>query len=755
MGPREFPIMRYPLPLVALLLAALPLAVASAATPGALRPLNQEDQGLDAAAIKAILAEIRSDKDGARRDLFHRLGRDKTPESFKALQTSVKWLKEPFSLYQAYFCFSYWREDAGLADDAMEFLRDEALLARRETARIQATRVLLLFGEDAHDHLRAVLESGKDEEARSMALSPLLDSLAEAGDVESLELLLGNLSQYDSFELGKRLDNFGGPACREVMLRFLEDRQTRVRVRVRLVERLASEPGDDIDQAFQELLFSRDPEVQIAAIDALNRRDTAEAVRTQLWRMLSSKDENVRMAAIEALGRTQFGDPKWVEKLFALATKRDPIGRIGATTGLAALRTGEAVDLLHGMLSDDDWRVRVAALRNVVALRKRESLPYLIERLEVEEGRVRLDLASALQQLTGLRLGHRPERWRKFWDEEASTFQPPPLEDSLLGDESAAKALEAASVASFYGLPVYSNRITFVLDTSGSMRAQAQGLHDSGGNSTRLAVAKAQLFDLLERIPDGHRLNLIFFDNGVEAWKRRVETIDAKKRKKLVDFIVEQQAGGATNLYDALVLALEDDLTDSVYVLSDGEPTVGGIVHAGGIREQILRLNRRNRVQFYCISIGLISDLLYELAYDTGGRAVEVGVQAEAAYAYAYRKGLEADLQPREYARAQQWARFACNEEEKIGRYQFALGLTLVRLGRYEEAQEALALADEHVERNQTTVRLLLPLARILCLIGQGKHEEARKLAETHGPRVENNRAPAIRAFFQEVESAL
>ncbi|MFT4515858.1 MAG: Mg-chelatase subunit ChlD, partial [Planctomycetota bacterium] len=74
----------------------------------------------------------------------------------------------------------------------------------------------------------------------------------------------------------------------------------------------------------------------------------------------------------------------------------------------------------------------------------------------------------------------------------------------------------------------------------------------------------------------------------------------------------------------AIMAAMEDPEVDTIYLLTDGVPTQGEVVDAEEILEAVMRENRTRQVIIHCISVGMKSTLLMDLAALTGGQYKEV-----------------------------------------------------------------------------------------------------------------------------------
>ena len=71
--------------------------------------------------------------------------------------------------------------------------------------------------------------------------------------------------------------------------------------------------------------------------------------------------------------------------------------------------------------------------------------------------------------------------------------------------------------------------------------------------------------------------------------------------------------------------AFDDPDVDTIYVLSDGEPTAGGVTDPHGIREDVQFWNKHRGVEIHTIAVGGSLEVLEWLAADSGGTYVRYG----------------------------------------------------------------------------------------------------------------------------------
>ena len=80
---------------------------------------------------------------------------------------------------------------------------------------------------------------------------------------------------------------------------------------------------------------------------------------------------------------------------------------------------------------------------------------------------------------------------------------------------------------------------------------------------------------------------------------------------------------GGTNLYGALRDAFADPDVDTIFVMSDGEPSVGDVVDPLMIRENVAAWNEHRGIVLNTIAIGGQFQILEWLAEDSGGTHVK------------------------------------------------------------------------------------------------------------------------------------
>jgi len=306
-------------------------------------------------------------------------------------------------------------------------------------------------------------------------------------------------------------------------------------------------------------------------------------------------DDRARAALDDALGRE--GDPMVLAELIRIRARRGG---------------PELFAVLEARLADGRWPVRAAVIRELSGIRRKESVDLLVARLEVEEGRLRDDLMTALRLLTGQRYGPEPEPWRIWWDKMKAGWTPPPQTPAEAG---APEEQGKGAFVYFYGIRTSSKRIVFCIDLSGSMSFPLDG--PNGSRPPRIETARRELFQALGALPEDALFNIVVYSATVSTWKRKMEPATLRNKQAARKFVESREPEGATNIYDALSTALDiaeagkkgkhrggdEPEADTIFFLTDGLPTHGRIVDPHQILEGITARNRLLGITIHTVGV--------------------------------------------------------------------------------------------------------------------------------------------------------
>ncbi|MEK7482753.1 MAG: VWA domain-containing protein [Planctomycetota bacterium] len=272
---------------------------------------------------------------------------------------------------------------------------------------------------------------------------------------------------------------------------------------------------------------------------------------------------------------------------------KDPSRRLEASAALPEILP---------YLSANVWQVRSSTAYALGQMERFEAVLPLIERFKKEKGRPCIEIREALTQITHLDFGADPKRWENFWNTQQGRFVRPKL------------STPQAANGSFYGVPLLSNRLIFVVDTSGSMSALAEYRGESSETvtvnqfqpSTRLDVAKKELIKQIKGFNEKIRFNIIFFDSNLRLLSRTLLPATPGNKSIALTFIGRQKPDGGTNIHDSLLKALETNEADTIIFLTDGAPSAGAIVNPPDILIAIHQVNQYKRTKIYVIGIQAI-----------------------------------------------------------------------------------------------------------------------------------------------------
>lgn len=577
-----------------------------------------------------IFALIRDRKDRTPRRFIEALGQMKTEAALGVLKRSVDQMRGRWAKQYVFAAMRHFMDDAVLREEALKVARGVALKKASEDA-IAAAAAMCNWGPHAHEILAEVAADGWDEDARSYAISRVRDALKSQGDAEALTTVLeaykvpASGTSADGVAL---LRSFHAEEHFGQMAKFAGSSKSPLPRLLLLLDAMGGH-GDGIDvtidkgatHVLEAALKHRDYTVQYRALSAAARRGGLSDLRA-VERLAKSKDPAVQRAALLAILRSQAqGDDAGARGLdpSKLATSDSGVERQAAAIGLGERGGDEALAILHELVADEDWAVAAEAIRSLVRLRDRSSIPVLIEGLDGASGRLRGDFRSALVQITGLELGKGAGSWKTFWAKENATFQVPTAEAVAIAlKKRAKKRKEGDSEVEFYGIEILSDAFVLVVDTSGSMNARVEG------PKTRLDVAKDQMTKTIQRVNDGVLFNVVPFSNAARPLTDGLEPMEPEAREEALEYVDSLFEAGGTNIYDSLSAAFEDERVDTIYLLSDGIPSNGEITDPLSLRAEVDRWNSTRGIMIHSIAIGQDHPLLKGLAKDSGGEYVKV-----------------------------------------------------------------------------------------------------------------------------------
>jgi len=481
------------------------------------------------------------------------------------------------------------------------------------------------FAVDKLGDAKAKLGSSDGRQRRSA-----VGELAQIASAEAWKAVLGALSDHDgqvADEAQLRIAQIEDPAVRKLLLGKdgLAAKDPLVRERVaESLGRWSTRPGVELLSA---PLGDREARVRRAAAWSVERL-------SQAGRFAGAWDsELVEMSALAAALSNQAGREKDAETFAALSvaeqrlletpreedirsllTHKAPAARAAALIALRAAKPESALAACASLANDAAPGVRANVALTLAELSSKAAALELVALLENErELRLRWRIVELLRGLSGQghRLDVRP--WRD-WAQG--------LPDGAIDAPKAAGARAAEpSSSAFAGMPILSERVTFLIDLSGSMwEKRADG-------KTRKQVVDGELARALQSLTPGVRFNVIVYTARPVAWKERLASATPKAVQEALTFFEGRKDSGVGDFWEALELAWQDPDVDTVIVLSDGAPSGGERWNLELMKDLFAERNRFRQVALDAALAGASKRLRehwVEMCASSGGRVVDV-----------------------------------------------------------------------------------------------------------------------------------
>lgn len=351
---------------------------------------------------------------------------------------------------------------------------------------------------------------------------------------------------------------------------------------VKLLEGALDDPDDEVHQATYAAMMQMSGNLEVcttlltSARKSLSRADDVPRAAVLLGVVLTSDLPSVKRDADEFLDKASTSSGA----AFSVALA-DELGAHGS-----ALDVPPMLRLAKTSAFTDHYGVRRAVVHALSRIEHRDAVGGLIEVMPKVEGEARADAAEYLAQVTGQIFGLDAEAWGRWWEQSGEEFKFQPLKSP----KPYRSVLTTAS-GYYYGMPLFAERLVFVLDTSGSM------------NGPRIEAAKRELIRAISGLPGHVKFGIVVFNSSATAWHKELVQATAESKKAAVAYVAHQDTRANTASYDALDLAFVFD-TEAIYFLSDGAPNGGKIGAPADIVAAVCQANKTRRISVYTIGIG-------------------------------------------------------------------------------------------------------------------------------------------------------
>ena len=286
----------------------------------------------------------------------------------------------------------------------------------------------------------------------------------------------------------------------------------------------------------------------------------------------------------------------------------------------------ELVQRLRQMLLSTDWREVARAVELSAGLGPATRVPLLIDSLAAWQRRMKLgtgskrvidDIVRALSQISGRSVGTNPHNWITWWMAVRTG------KTALHAEPTGGRQVTSSG---FFGLRPVTDKVTFIIDISGSMQT---GWRTEG--HSRYVEAVEQMMVFLQGLGERGQFNVILFSNEPLRSTPRLVKATAKTLEAARESLFSRAPSGGTNLRSAVELALQLDAqgmvdpsrltADTFVVLCDGETESG----SRWVAPLFERIQADAQLRIHCVLIGTKGDgTLEALARATGGDFVRI-----------------------------------------------------------------------------------------------------------------------------------
>ena len=154
------------------------------------------------------------------------------------------------------------------------------------------------------------------------------------------------------------------------------------------------------------------------------------------------------------------------------------------------------------------------------------------------------------------------------------------------------------------------------------MSELTRGRYAGSAGEPRINLAIRELGKCLDQLSQKSFFNIVPFSSSVAAWGDGMMQWTPEVLVDAKSFVQKLGDGGGTNLFGSLEFVFEDAEVDTIFILSDGEPSVGRLQDPRAIRDEVAKWNKNRDVKIHSIAIGGNLQVLEWLAKDSGGTYV-------------------------------------------------------------------------------------------------------------------------------------
>lgn len=262
----------------------------------------------------------------------------------------------------------------------------------------------------------------------------------------------------------------------------------------------------------------------------------------------------------------------WEQKIIILQAFRSLKGE--------AVNEGTAIALADINMNVLRLAVRIAGSKE--DKRVVSALIDLLEKVEKTGGNIYFSCRQSLVDLTGEDF-FTHGKWKGWWEENKAKFDFKEKGNKKVFGTVERKGEEKPE---FFGSEVKSNRVLFVIDTSGSMiMTDPPEDYDKSLDEyektplvqerQRMERAREALRKAVKNLLPTQYFNIMRYSSAVDSWQRQDKLLvpaTPQNKASALNFVDKLQYGGATYTHLALQRAFAYTDVDEIYFLSDGSP---------------------------------------------------------------------------------------------------------------------------------------------------------------------------------------
>ena len=280
------------------------------------------------------------------------------------------------------------------------------------------------------------------------------------------------------------------------------------------------------------------------------------------------------------------GDESFLKFPPAALKVRDIRVKIDAVRVMAALKSDKYLPILAQELTKAEWPLAMEICRTISASPHKGFFNTLIKRLNNEKGRLRQDIVHCLSTIAGGQEASTAKEWAAWWSKNSRTFQVDAEASAAYRESNRIQDVDIDGNGFFYGLILYSDRMSYVVDSSASMRGgRIESLTENMSGSIEQLKSHVK-FNIVDF---GGDLNIMYEGSLTSNKRDGVETVE--------DFFLSL----GTRSYDGMEAAIHLQEIDTIFFLSDGAPIRGQLDNWSQIRAALILMGRYRPVAVCCI----------------------------------------------------------------------------------------------------------------------------------------------------------